>query len=318
MAVIVEGRRVLLAAAGAARAEVLQMFADGRLLAWEALEADSFEQARFLQQLNPCDVLLLDASLVPGGDVSGLRWLTTQQEAPVVALTDDLPELMQSLFQQGVQHWLPRRLALGHPTLLRLMLNQAAQIGDMQRRLREREETLTQCRRQVNRVVNLLWQALPALGRAQWFTQRHMMERLHEEVTRSQRHGQQVTVVLGELGDADSNPVSLAERGDLAAWTVQQVTQNKRRCDVAGQYGPWGFMLLLPQTNDRGALGCCRRLRPLLEQPSPAAALSLAPFQVAFGIASYSPAVSSVKSLLSRAEERLERARSNPRERVAY
>jgi diguanylate cyclase (GGDEF)-like protein len=95
-----------------------------------------------------------------------------------------------------------------------------------------------------------------------------------------------------------------------------QVNRNKRRCDVAGQYGPHGFMLLLPQTADQGALTCCRRLRPVLEAPQGQAA-GAASVQVHFGIAALSPETATVTSLLARAEERLEQGRTNPLKRLA-
>ena len=45
--------------------------------------------------------------------------------------------------------------------------------------------------------------------------------------------------------------------------------RSKRRCDVAGQYGPQGFMLLLPQTPPEGAVHFCRRLQGLLDDVPP-------------------------------------------------
>ena len=79
-----------------------------------------------------------------------------------------------------------------------------------------------------------------------------------------------------------------------------------RRSDVAGQYGPHGFMMLLPRTSETGALGCCERLRALLEQPP-----SLrGPLRAYFGVAALDGAEETITTLLSRAEERLEEARS--------
>ena len=146
---------------------------------------------------------------------------------------------------------------------------------------------------------------MPGEGRARWFTQRHMLERLEEEVIRTQRYGGPLTVVLGEVDTPAIRRVR-GEEGQAATWIVDQISRVKRRCDVAGQYGMQGFMLILPQTDERGAAGCCRRLRTLIEKP----ASDLHPYEsldVHFGIASYSPEVRSVKSLLSRAEEQLER-----------
>src|SRR5262249_52803308 len=97
---------------------------------------------------------------------------------------------------------------------------------------------------------------------------------------------------------------------ELASWTVEKVTEGKRRCDVAGQYGPSGFMLLLPNTSGEGAIQCCRRIPVPLEQAAPGNGLP--PPHAAFRVGHPSADVTTVKGLLSRAEERLERAKARP------
>jgi len=155
----------------------------------------------------------------------------------------------------------------------------------------------------------MLWHTIPTETRATWFSQRHMMERLYEEVMRSQRHGDPLTVVLAELSDGPRQPVSDLPSDELAGWTARRVGKHKRRCDVGGQYGPHGFMLLLPHTTDQGAVNCCRRLRPLLENSEELPGGAAASLQVSFGSATYSTGTATVKSLLGRAEEQLEQAR---------
>jgi GGDEF domain-containing protein len=115
-------------------------------------------------------------------------------------------------------------------------------------------------------------------------------------------------VVLGELHPEEGSRPALHGSPELATWTVEQVTEGKRRCDVAGQYGPSGFMLLLPNTSGEGAAHCCRRIQVRLEQPAPGNGLPA--LQAVFGVVSLSPEVTTVKGLLSRAEERLEWAKS--------
>ncbi len=132
-----------------------------------------------------------------------------------------------------------------------------------------------------------------------------MLERLEEEVTRAQRYGGPLSVILGEVEGPPDRGADGEER-QKATWTVDQISRVKRRSDVAGQYGLQGFMMLLPQTDESGAAGCCGRLRQILEQPTE----TPGPLRVWFGVACFSPDTHSVKSLLSRAEERLERVRS--------
>jgi diguanylate cyclase (GGDEF)-like protein len=301
-----EPRRVLVAADTPQYATLGPLFTSPSLAGWQSVEADTFERARFLQQLDPCDVVLLDSSLTPA-DLHGLRWLTSQPQAPVLLLADADPESVRGYFELGVNDWLERRLALAHPPLLAAKLRQVVQLGDLQAHLRHRNEALLRCRRQVERLVGLLWQTVPVESHAGWFTQRHMMERLHEEVQRSQRHGPALSVILGELAESEQ----AAEGDERMRWAAGQLRQHKRRSDVAGQYGPHGFMLLLPHTGDQGAVQCCQRLQTILENPAdqPVGV----PVPVRFGIATYSATTATVETLLGRAEEGLEQARgTNP------
>ena len=136
-----------------------------------------------------------------------------------------------------------------------------------------------------------------------------MLDRLREEVSRVARHGGPLTLALGEL-----LPQSEAT-SSLTSWAAEQVRRTKRRCDVAGQYGPQGFMLLLPRTTGAAGVGACRRLQAILESPP---APLRGPIRACFGVAElHGTEPSAVKALLVRAEERLEQARKGP-EQVAF
>jgi diguanylate cyclase (GGDEF)-like protein len=297
-------RRVLLAASASAHGEYRSLFQSEVLREWETLEVDSLERARFLLQLDPCEVLLLDCSVYQGDEGDELSWLTGQRRAPVLLVADDAEAATKAL-RRGVQYWLPRELARHHAPVLAAMLRQASEFGEVQRRGQETNEALEDARRQVSRLVNLLWEAVPGEGRARWFTQRHMLERLEEEVIRTQRYGGPLSLILGEVDVAPTTRSPAGEAGQAATWIVDRISRVKRRSDVAGQYGLQGFMLLLPQTDANGAAGCRQRLQAILQQPDADNDL-FGSLNVHFGIACYSSEVRSVKSLLSRAEEQLE------------
>jgi diguanylate cyclase (GGDEF)-like protein len=139
-----------------------------------------------------------------------------------------------------------------------------------------------------------------------------MMERLHQEVARCDRHGSKLSVVLGEMRSLARSRLSPDEAHDLASWTAERVTTTKRRCDVAGQYGPHGFMLILPEATNEGAVACCKRIQALLEAKD----APLPQLQVYLGIAAYSAANATAKAMLSLAEKHLEEARTGNGERV--
>ena len=313
---ILEHRRVLLASSSPERSLLLAQFDAGLYPGWELICADRLEHARFVLQMEPCDVLILDSELYRTADSDAISWLGGSHQTPVLFLADVTPGLVTEALIGGVDHWLPRDLALSCPALLSAQLQTAAQLGDLRRRCRLAGETLADSRKQVSRLVRLLWESSPVEGRSGWFNQRHMLERLDEEVARTRRHGGHFSVVLGEVQGGRRENLSAAEVDNLATCTARRVTHAKRRCDVAGQYGPHGFMLLLPGAAAVNAVGACRRLQSVLEAPPAVEEAPLPPVQACFGLAAFSPSSATVKGLLRQAEERLERAKAGVGGRV--
>jgi diguanylate cyclase (GGDEF)-like protein len=310
MVTLLDRRTLLLASARHDRQSVRNLLETPLFRAWDVREADSIERTRFILQMEPCDVLVLDSALYRGSDPGDVSWLTAQHITPVLLLGEPEEAIVVSALQNGARQWLSRELAVQQPAILEATLRQIALIGDIQRKARAASEALHDSRRQVSRLVSLLWDSVPGDGRRSWFPQRHMLERLDEEVDRSKRHGETLTVALGEVYAARGILLSPEEAQKLVSWTVGRVTEGKRRCDVAGQYGPNGFMLLLPNTAGEGALRCCRRIQCGIERPTQDPALPQ--LEAAFGVAHVSVEVSTVRALLCRAEERLERAKQTP------
>ena len=316
MPAILERRRVLIAGRGPSCDGLLARFDAGLVAGWDAVAADGVERARFVLQMEPCDVVMVDADLYHAAEPESLAWLGGPDRTPVLLLADATPDALVEAMRRGADHWLPRDLALGCPALLAATLGTAATLGDLRRQARTGGEALADCRRQVSRLVNMLWEASPAEARGGWHSQRHMLGRLDEEVARVQRGGGALSVVLGEVHGARRERLSSAEAHHLAAWTAARVAQAKRRSDVAGQYGPHGFLLLLPGTTAVGAVGACRRLQTVLEEPPAVEETPLPPVQACFGVAAFSASATSVKALLRQAEERLEQAKAGVGERV--
>ncbi len=305
MSVDLERRRVLVTADATGRPALRALFAHAALAAWKAVEAAGVEPARSaLQRPEVFDALLLDEGVYRREPGRGLGWLMAQPKAPVVLLADLKPDEATSALAFGVHQWLPRRPALANPGLLAAARGSAARVTEVRRRAQAAGEALFECRRQVNRLVGLLWEA-PAGGRTRWLPHRAMMERLDEEVARSERHGAPLAVVLGELRSAVAEGPLLGPH--LAAWTAEQVSRVKRRSDAAGQFGPNGFMMILPHTSETGAERCCERMRDALER-APASGLE-APVRAYLGAAG-SVDGDTPDGLLRRAEERLEESRT--------
>lgn len=298
-------RRVLVAARVTERPALTRLFAADPLASWEAVPADTFERARFALQHTPYDVLLVDEGLCCADDEHALASLVGWCGVPVVCLAGNEAETCARAYERGATICLPRQLTLGHPPLLAAALARATAASEAQRAQLKVREGLLQSRRQIDRLVGLLWRSAPLDPESRWGTQRYMMERLEEELARSRRYGGELTVALGEVGPREG-----AGEDGFLDWLPLRVGRSKRRCDVAGQYGPRGFMLLMVQTPIAGGVNCCRRLQRELIVAGAEADPALAPRRIAFGLESLSASATTPQAVLSRAEERLDEARA--------
>jgi diguanylate cyclase (GGDEF)-like protein len=314
-------RRVLLAAGPHSKQSIQELFTRGPLDAWESVAAESFAEVRFVMQHNPCDIALVHEELLLREGEPALGWIARSPEIPVVFLTSYNAETITKAYRQGVTVCLPRDLSLAHPWLLDAAMTRAVEVGGEFRSRRRHFEHLQQCRRHVDRLVNLIWRTSPMEPETHWFTQRHTMERLEEEISRTQRHGTPLTLAVAEVrveADAET-PKTLNDDTlpNLDSLTSQVVGQSKRRCDVAGQYGMQGFLLLMVQTPKQGGVICCKRLKQLLEKAvTEAAPGPRGPIRAYFGIASSSAEAATLQGLLRSAEQNLEAAKAGKDEGV--
>ena len=266
---------------------------------WEIGETGNIEHGRLIQRVGACDVVLLSADRL-GAKGQGADRLFVKGGSPVVVVADRTDERVLDAVRGGAI-WVPANAAREQPNLLIAILDHA-----MTSAARSRPAPGScDCQARVDRLLDLLWQATPGIGPGPWFSQRHMLERLDEEVARTKRDGLPLSVILGEV---HADPTVLLDPDHLSRlheWAAQQIGKSKRRCDVAGQYGLDGFMLVLPRATPEQAKGACRRLRGILAHPPQ----GLPEFHVTFGHAGVPEDRPNIAGLLSRAEQRLEDSR---------
>jgi diguanylate cyclase (GGDEF)-like protein len=307
-----ERRRVLLASCCQGEKAFKELFRRDPLDQWVTQEANTFSRARFLLQHNPCDVMVVHDDLYEREGGQGLAWLSWQREIPIVLLAGQNPEHYVKAYQLGVNVCLPRDLALANPSMLAAGLEQAMSINEMRFGYQRAQEQLSQSRKHMDRLVNLLWRASPRTDEQDWYPQRYMLERLSEELARTARHGIPLTVALGEITLGGQTV------GDnMPEWVSNLILQGKRRCDLAGQYGTEAFLLLMVHTPKQGGLTCCRRLQNMLEQAPHALQAPHRPLAAYFGLATLTPDRNTPQALLRCAEEKLQAAHANDHERVA-
>ena len=306
MSLPLSGYRVVVAATVAVKSGLHEVFQHEALAKWEVLDANSFEQAFFVLQHDLCNVLLIDQSLCDQEGWQSLAWVDTQPTVPVLLLADAAPEQVAEALEDGVNQWLPRQLAFANPELLAAALGKEAYRHGLRRHQQSTGESLRDCRRQVSRLLHLLWEVSPTDPQTHWFTQRHMFERLQEEIARAKRYGVPLSIVLGEIeGPVDVDPELAGPRID--PHVAERMLQAKRRSDVVGHYGPNAFLLLLAHTTEQGAKTYCNRLHEILHLPEKTAGPHRP--NSFFGIASFSETVATPQGLLSKAEQSLEHAK---------
>lgn len=241
---------------------------------WDLVRADDVAHARVLLQHNIFDAVLLQPDCIP--DIDG--WTAAlSASATVVQLTQYRPEALTRAYRHGVSICLPCDLTMAHPPLVEAALDHAARLADERRLHAVTGTQLEQCRRQIDRLVSLIWRSAPAAPGTGWLPESYVLDRLEEELARSARHATPFTLALGEVQaeeplDAHGRKTVRATSSvaaELDEWTAETVGRAKRRCDVAGPYGPHRFLLLMVHTPTSGGVMCCRRLQRLLQSCPP-------------------------------------------------
>jgi hypothetical protein len=267
---------------------------------WEVGLAANVEHARLVQRVGACDAVLLSSERLHAGDRETADRLFIKDGSPVVLVAERPDERVLNAIRAGAV-WLPAEAAREQPALLLAVLEQAMTRAASPDRLTRG----CHCQARVDRLLDLLWQAAPGTVPGPWFSQRHMLERLDEEVARTQRDGAPLSVILGEVCPGEGEPADPERIARLHEWAAFQIGKGKRRCDVAGQYGLDGFMLVLPRATPEQAKGACRRLRTVLAHPPQ----GLPAVRITFGHAGIPGDRPNISVLLSRAEQRLEDSR---------
>ncbi len=151
------------------------------------------------------------------------------------------------------------------------------------------------------------------------YNRRIFMQRLEEEVERVSRHGSALSVLIFDLDFFKAiNYTYGHDTGDIVLVAVGRVsTEVKRLSDVAARIGGEEFALLLPETDQQGAVQLAQRLRAAIEKNvylSP----SGAPVKVnsSIGVATATKGAKEVDKLFSPADKQLYRAKHNGRNRV--
>jgi diguanylate cyclase (GGDEF)-like protein len=143
---------------------------------------------------------------------------------------------------------------------------------------------------------------------------RYIEERLTEEINRSDRTGEPVSFMMLDVDEFKSyNDRYGHPAGDEALELIGQILrENLRGADVAARYGGEEFSVLLPETNSEEALAIAERIRRHVEETK----FPKRKVTVSIGIASLGGTVSSVRELISAADNVLYEAKRAGRNNI--
>jgi diguanylate cyclase (GGDEF)-like protein/PAS domain S-box-containing protein len=139
-------------------------------------------------------------------------------------------------------------------------------------------------------------------------------ERLEEEVGRTRRHGHQLALVLLDIDHFKSfNDTFGHPKGDEVLRNIGRlIKRTSRETDVCARYGGEEFAIILPHTDQDGALGLAERLRRAIEE----AVWEDRPMTASVGVAHICREVTTAEQLLDQADRALYRSKQDGRNRV--
>ena len=149
---------------------------------------------------------------------------------------------------------------------------------------------------------------------------RHFMEVAHVELMRAQRYRTPLAVVLIDLDEFKAiNDTRGHLAGDQVLITVSEaIRRDLRQHDIAARYGGEELVLLLPQTDVRGAEAVAQRYRQTIEALVVGFGMDEIRVTASFGVAGFpDAAVSSIDTLLGRADAALYRSKHQGRNQVS-
>lgn len=153
------------------------------------------------------------------------------------------------------------------------------------------------------------------------YNQRALKEQLDIELERGRRHSSPVTLIMLDV-DYYKNVNDKYGHifGDhVLAQMATIVKMSLRKIDVVARYGGDEFVIILPETDERGALNVCQRIRKSIEDHPFALEDIRARVTISIGGATCAPDESVVKSeLMRRADDALYAAKQRGRNMVWF
>lgn len=155
-------------------------------------------------------------------------------------------------------------------------------------------------------------------GTTKLFIRRHFMQRLDEEIRRSQRYGHSLSLLMMDLDHFKQLNDSYGHQaGDVVLMDVAKIFKRSiRTTDVAARYGGEEFCIMLPETNTLGALSIAERLRRWVEDATFTFQGTEMHTTISIGVATFPEDANNQQILIKKADDALYKSKRNGRNRV--
>lgn len=253
------------------------------------------------------DLILTDYDLGDGNALEFIETLKEQDgEPPVVVISRTKDELTATrVIQAGAADYLPINVIA--PEVLYRTVSKALQKAQLNTELKEATKKLAEMAT-VDDLTGL-------------FNRRYAMEALAQEMERTRRYHTPLAICMMDLDHfKEVNDQHGHAAGDAVLSKIGEfLKEGKRQSDIACRYGGEEFLLILPNTERKGAIQLCERLRERVAEHHFELEGGTTCITISIGLSQYNENTDqSLGELLKRADNGLYRAKEAGRNRVTW
>lgn len=174
---------------------------------------------------------------------------------------------------------------------------------------------LLMCGERLNKDLSRLAMIDPLTG---VFNRRTMTEMANKAIAASKRHDRALSLLILDIDHFKRiNDQFGHEAGDMALCRfVELVHEVMRESDVLARIGGEEFVLILPDSDERTAIGVAERIRQQLEDSNFSISGWTVPLRVSIGVGTLGPEISNLETLLRETDHAMYEAKRSGRNRV--